>query len=755
MTTTDIPDDNDSHTVTFFPNKQAASLQLAQTTLPLLAELIGTTQGAEKFRLPWLKLARFGDKRSDKNCLRTDANTQAISGCEVEHDAGTITFETAVALMQAAGIRCLLYTSPSWQEGVKEKWRILLPTSKELPGEARFQLVARAHGLLGEGAITPECFTLSQAYLFGHLKGAEHREVVIEGDFIDQRGDLDANALGKPKFIKPAHAGKGGHISPCRSDEEIMELLRQSVLLTRYGDKQWHNVMLSATASMIGRGWSDEAIYDATAEYCDAGWGDPDIEVMIEGGRAKWNRPDTSGLNNGFGDALRGLLGDNYSTILDAPVSPAPPAPPIGGGNEVPAHLLEVPGLVGKIMRFIVDSAIQPQPILALGSALVIVGTAAGRLLAGPTMSGTHLYTVGLAESGGGKDHPTRMITIILNAAGLSELIGASQFISMPSILNFLQRKPLSACPIDEIGSFLKRINNRHAGEFTTSISGVLRTAWGASYSPMPTPEWAGRSSVIIHAPAMSIYGVSTPEEFYAALEGADILNGALNRFILLVTKMVPPKCKPQVTFDQVPQEIIDGLLKIYNTVPATAAAKQGGTLLVHPRVAAKSTVAPIYDVLTFTPEAEQIKNALDDEIAAKQQADKKLRPFLARTTENAIRLATIRAIGRERIVVDEADMIWARDFMLWSTYRLAEGAGLYISDTEPQAIANAVKRALKDQGRVSRSALVKTLQHKYRASDLAGVLGLLITSGEVEVEEVPQPPGKAGRPGIWYTFRG
>ena len=77
----------------------------------------------------------------------------------------------------------------------------------------------------------------------------------------------------------------------------------------------------------------------------------------------------------------------------------------------------------------------------------------------------------------------------------------------------------------------------------------------------------------------------------------------------------------------------------------------------------------------------------------------------------------------------------------------MAEGAGLYISDSEPQAIANAVKRALKGNGKVSRSALIKTLDHKYRASDLNGAMSLLIQSGEVEVEEVPQPPGKAGGP--------
>jgi hypothetical protein len=50
--------------------------------------------------------------------------------------------------------------------------------------------------------------------------------------------------------------------------------------------------MLSATASMVGRGWTDDRIYKLCAPYCWEGEGDPDVEVMVEGARAKWNIPD-------------------------------------------------------------------------------------------------------------------------------------------------------------------------------------------------------------------------------------------------------------------------------------------------------------------------------------------------------------------------------------------------------------------------------------------------------------------------------
>ena len=82
-------------------------------TLPQLAEHIRFQTAASKMALPWLKLAIFGNQRSEKNSLRTNENVLQITGIEVEHDAGEIAFGTALATILKAGIRCILYTSPS------------------------------------------------------------------------------------------------------------------------------------------------------------------------------------------------------------------------------------------------------------------------------------------------------------------------------------------------------------------------------------------------------------------------------------------------------------------------------------------------------------------------------------------------------------------------------------------------------------------------------------------------------------------
>jgi len=136
--------------VTFFPNKFATSLEVLDLTLEELAEMVKVEDQPDKSLLPWLKLMLFGDKATPgTNCLRSNKNAEVMTGVVAEHDAGTVSFIDAVAIMQAAAIRCLLYTSPSFRPGEKEKWRIVLPCEFETPLGQHDRLVARVNGLFG------------------------------------------------------------------------------------------------------------------------------------------------------------------------------------------------------------------------------------------------------------------------------------------------------------------------------------------------------------------------------------------------------------------------------------------------------------------------------------------------------------------------------------------------------------------------------------------------------------------------------
>jgi AAA domain/Primase C terminal 2 (PriCT-2) len=189
--------------VTFFPNQSAQSQRRQSMTLPELRGLIQNTTKPAKDKLPWLKLATFGDKRSEKNCLRHNANVLLITGIELDYDGEWMTLDAAIEIAERGRLKTLIYTSASYSDATP-RWRILLPTSKPLaPGE-REKLCARVNGLYG-GIFESESFTLSQSYYFGAVgKNPNHRAVVTEGDYIDLRRDLDAGALGKTGKPVPA-----------------------------------------------------------------------------------------------------------------------------------------------------------------------------------------------------------------------------------------------------------------------------------------------------------------------------------------------------------------------------------------------------------------------------------------------------------------------------------------------------------------------------------------------------------------------
>lgn len=411
-------------------------------------------------------------------------------------------------------------------------------------------------------------------------------------------------------------------------------------------------------------------------------------------------------------------------------VTPAGPANSTGPATDLPDHLTRVPGLVGDITNWIADSARKPQRAGALLAAVELVGTAAGRKFAGPTLTGTHIYGLFLAPSGAAKDHPLKCIGRVLHACTMGAHFGPSGFMSMSALINRITRQPLTLTCIDEFGSFLGRINGRKASTHEKAITGVLRTAWGSSFDTMAPPEWAGRVGEPIHSPALSIYGVSTHEEFFQNLEGGDVFNGFLNRFLILSTHTRVQEREPTADKMAVPASVVDGMLAIYTTGnPLTRAtshnAMADAPMLVVPW--ADKFAAGAYAAL-----CEQIERMEADAV------------FFTRTAEMAQRLAVIRAIGCNPAAprVSLEDMEWGRDVAMWSARETLEMARDYMVETQHQGEAQRVMRCCKRQTWTSYRDIARALNNRMRAKDLREMLDGLVDAGALEMEQQQPPAG-------------
>jgi hypothetical protein len=158
--------------------------------------------------LPWIKLARFGDVKSDKKSLRHDGNVTAITGVEADYDGEVISFDEAVEVAEKARLLAIVYTSPSHTDAAP-RWRVLCPTSGELPPDQRRFLMARLNGLY-RGIFAAESWALSQSYFYGSVdNNPDHRVEIVDGEFIDLLDELDLIAIAKPAAKKATTGGNG------------------------------------------------------------------------------------------------------------------------------------------------------------------------------------------------------------------------------------------------------------------------------------------------------------------------------------------------------------------------------------------------------------------------------------------------------------------------------------------------------------------------------------------------------------------
>jgi len=424
-----------------------------------------------------------------------------------------------------------------------------------------------------------------------------------------------------------------------------------------------------------------------------------------------------------------------------SPPPPPPPLPPPPIDDQIPNELLKVPGLVGEIAQFILDSALYPQPLMALAAGLGVVATACGRYLLGPTKSGTTVYIICLAETGTGKDHAQKLMVDILKAAGMSQHNGPEQFMSMPSLINFLKPQPLSLCVQDEFGSYLKRINSKRASGFEATLMAIMQKVWSSCSRTFITPEWAQTRSEQIAAPCMNVVGFSTMEQFFEALQSKEVVNGFLNRILVFETLLRVSQQKPKVDSMDIPDSITKRLRDIYE--------QRGGAMSF------MSNVVPDFVYMGITPEAEEARLAYVREL--EKIDDQLTRNLMVRSPEIAVRLATIVSMGLWQNTIEVDDMQWAINFARWVGMRLVTLAKQHIADSENQDLANKIMKIVRKRGRgkecmIKQSEIVFELRHRPKVRDILEVIGGFLVSAELVIAKIEKPQ-RGGRSTYSYKL--
>ena len=490
---------------------------------------------------------------------------------------------------------------------------------------------------------------------------------------------------------------------------------------------------------IVGAGWCsrgevETALYDAAIA---SGLGAIEARKTIASGIASGmgkprpalsdrSAPDT--FNPAGPQLMREVINPATGEVTQVPDDHDDDDDDEGEAQAIDEGLTRVGGVLGELVDFICASALYPNRRLALGAALTICGTLLGRKMATPTQSGLHLYVIATFPTGGGKQHQLDAIDRIFRALKLDRHIGPSQFMSMSALVKHVHASPLSISPQDEFGAVLKKLAHPRASSHEQGISAVLRGLWGLSFSTYKTPAYATASSVDIRSPALSIYGPTTPDELYEALRGKDVVNGFLNRFLVIDGGERTPKAIPTQSLRSIPASLRNRLYSLYSLGLGREgdmgeADKNGGN-------------DPDPVCVPFADEAARLSfEQLVTSVIDRMDRDKEAEPFLPRVAENALRCATILACTErpDRPAVTLANMQWGAALAWQSADKLISDAARYMVDPLGAAdFERKIMTIIKSQpnGVITLRNLHRKMQRHFRySSDLKNALDSLTKS--------------------------
>lgn len=486
---------------------------------------------------------------------------------------------------------------------------------------------------------------------------------------------------------------------------------------------------------LVGAGWVPRHEIEGllTNAAIDAGLKQPEIRKTIrsgiEGGiRQPRCLSENTEISSGEAAAARRLIENHDGTLADEETGEI--IEPSGATSCQGIALDYPPGLVGEIAQWIVAVSRKQQPELAIGAALAIVGAACGRQIKGPTQSSTALYVLALAPTGKGKEAPLKAIIRIMMAAGLGHHVGPDQWMSMSALINMVTRKPLACCAQDEFGGFMQRVFHRRASTHERAIPQILRSLWGVNFGPWTTPQWADGTSHIVDAPHLTLFGASTHEQFYSAMEGAAISDGTLNRFLVIEGRKQPVEQASPGDAEQVPKSIVDGLRQIYLLSGEMPAAQRNS---IECNLAAVGGARQV----GWCPDgSEQAYREFQTAMESQADRDAQRAEFMVRAPEMAIRIATILAVGRGYDAVRIDDIRYGLTMVGNSVEYLVAGANEWMTENEQEANVKKVLRLIRESKRITHVQLMRRA-YFLKARDLRDILAMLIESEMIRRIEV------------------
>lgn len=399
------------------------------------------------------------------------------------------------------------------------------------------------------------------------------------------------------------------------------------------------------------------------------------------------------------------------------------------------ALALIAPGLTGRIVRWMDKSAIKPQPVLALGAALALVGMLKAHRVRSTTNLRTNLLLAGVAPSGSGKNHPLECVKTILTEAKLKSLLGGEPASDGGLIRTLQNNNGVALILWDEFGYAIKRLGDSGARGFETEILSVMTQLFSCASGTFVSKSFADqtrKSGTQIDQPHLCVFGASTPDRLYNSLSSGLAEDGFLARFLFLECEEADP-AERLPTFEErrPPADIIRDVKEIY--MWPTNVSPSGGNL---------STFLDIIPrVVPFDESAKRMLEVIQTEfgkLLARSKNDL-VRSIYARGREHTIKIALTVCDGDS---IGEDALFWSFNIAKYCCDLMAKRVDETIGDSKNERNAKKVLRIIREAGRISQSSLTRRTQY-LKNFEREEILDNLLECQSVNLEVIKEENSK------------
>lgn len=416
--------------------------------------------------------------------------------------------------------------------------------------------------------------------------------------------------------------------------------------------------------------------------------------------------------------------------------------------ERFPAHLLDCPGLVGEIARWILDTSTRPQPALALASSITTVGAILGRRVRTESNLRTNIYALGIGETGCGKDPGISRPASLLAFANLEHLIGPGEWKSDSGLRSALRERMSQTCYIDEFVKVLRTLSGERVPPHLSGIKRALLELFsraGGTWQATAYADTKVHPAEPLHEPHLCVYGVGVPDDFFGAMDRGAVSDGFLNRFLCFFVDDHLP-ARRRVSSESVPAaELVERIRAVDDRT-----APDGNLAGIAHSLAFRSGARLVPFLGRAQAMVETIERENEERIRAMQATKDPLANVWNRFAEHVQKLALLRAASDDRTRdIGEPDIAWAFELVGWCMRRTHVLARAHLSSGRVEADLKRVLRIIEEGGAdgISASALTRRTQFLRRAERK----DILVTLAEGHQIVVDVQEGSVGRPSTTY----